>query len=67
MAAVTVWPGANTSVLKSEPPDPPEAMATTMVSPMAREMPRIRAATMPDTAAGSTTRTVAVIFLLPMP
>ena len=49
-------PGSSGLNVRSEPPVAPAAMATTIVSPMAREMPRIKAATMPETAAGMTTR-----------
>ena len=37
-------------------------MVTIIVSPMAREMPSTNAATMPDTAAGTTTRVATCIF-----
>ena len=37
---------------------PPAAMSTTMVSPMARDMPSMMAVPMPDRAAGTTTRTM---------
>ena len=42
-------------------------MKTTMVSPMARDMARMKAATSPETAAGMTTRRLVVIFRAPMP
>ena len=67
MAAVMVSPGSRGLTLSSEPPPAPPAMNTTIVSPMARETARMNAATSPDTAAGSTTRTVVVIFRAPMP
>ena len=42
-------------MVKSEPPLAPAATVTTMVSPMARDTPTMKAATRPDTAAGMTT------------
>jgi hypothetical protein len=42
-------------------------MNTTMVSPMARDAARISAATMPDTAAGNTIRSVVDIRRAPTP
>ena len=39
-------------------PAPPATMSTTIVSPMARDMPSITAVPMPESAAGMTTRTV---------
>ena len=48
-------------------PEPPAATATTIVSPIAREMPRMTAATMPDRAAGKTTRTDVVMRRAPSP
>ena len=42
-------------------------MATTIVSPIAREMPRIRAATIPETPAGNTTRNVVCARCAPSP
>ena len=56
IAAVIVWPGSKGFTEKCEPPDAPAAIATTIVSPTARLMPRMSAATMPETAAGKTTR-----------
>ena len=67
MAAVIVWPGSRGSSWKSVPPDPPAAIATTIVSPMAREMPTMKAAEMPDSAAGKTTRNATVSLRLPSP
>src|SRR5690606_33220048 len=58
IAAVIVWPGSSGSQLRRPPPTAPAAMATTIVSPIAREMPRISAATTPEMAAGNTTRKV---------
>ena len=54
MNAVIVW--WNSSGLRLMLGWPPPAMATIMVSPMAREIPRMKAAEMPDRAAGTTTR-----------
>ena len=67
MAAVMVRPGS--SGLSTRGPDPsrPPAIAATMVSPIAREVAMMNAATIPDTAAGSTTRTVVVLFRAPTP
>ncbi len=42
-------------------------MATTIVSPSAREIPRITAATIPEIAAGNTTFVVTVRCLAPIP
>ena len=67
MAAVIVRPGSSGLVLNSEPPALPAAMKTTIVSPMARDTAMIMAATRPDTAAGSTTRSTVVILRAPMP
>ena len=53
--------------MNSEPPVPPAAMATTIVSPTARDMAMTSAATMPEMAAGKTTRTVVVILRAPSP
>ncbi len=57
MAPVSVWPGPSGLRVNSEPAVAPAASATTIVSPIAREMARIIAATMPEIAAGTTTRT----------
>ena len=65
--AVIVWPGPERVEGRSEPPVPPAAMATTIVSPIAREIPMMRAATMPDTAAGKTTRRLVVTLRAPRP
>ena len=62
-----VWPGSSGETWRSEPPVAPPAMATTIVSPMAREMAMMNAATSPETAAGITTRTTVVILRAPMP
>ena len=67
MAAVIVWPGSNGLTSKSEPPVPPAAIETIIVSPMARETPSSSAATMPETAAGTTTRRLVVRFRAPRP
>ena len=48
-------------------PVAPAAIATTIVSPIARENPRISDATMPETAAGNTTFVVTVRRRAPMP
>ncbi len=56
MAAVIVIPASKGLIVNSEPPVAPAAMATIIVSPIAREMPRMRAATIPEIAAGTTTR-----------
>jgi len=53
--------------VRIEPPVPPAAMATTIVSPMAREMPMMSAATIPDTAAGTTTLRLVVTLRAPRP
>src|SRR5687767_12709580 len=45
----------------------PAAMVTAMVSPTARETPRIKAATIPDRAAGNTTRNETRILVEPRP
>ena len=58
-------PGSSGFSGEREPPVPPAAMATTIVSPMAREKPRISAATMPETAAGTTTRRLVVLLRAP--
>ena len=67
MAAVMVCPGSKTFNWNNEPPTAPAAMATTMVSPMARERPRMSEATIPEMAAGNTTRVTVVAFLAPRP
>jgi len=67
MAAVIVWPVSHGLSWKSDPPEAPAAMATIIVSPMARETPRMRAATMPEIAAGKTTRRLVVRFRAPSP
>ena len=53
--------------MNSEPPLAPAASATTMVSPIARETARIIAATMPEIAAGTTTRMLVVSRRAPSP
>ena len=53
--------------LKTAPPTPPAAIATIIVSPTAREKPTISAATMPETAAGTTTRRLVIRFRAPSP
>ena len=45
----------------------PEASSTIIVSPMARETPSTIAATMPDSAAGNTTRVETWNFEAPSP
>ena len=67
MAAVMVCPGSSGFHSKSDPPVPPAAMATIIVSPIARETPMIKAATIPDTAAGTTTDMVVVRCRAPSP
>ena len=67
IAAVMVWPGSKGSNERSEPPEAPAAIATTIVSPMAREMPRTIAATIPEMAAGTTTRVAVVTRRAPRP
>ncbi len=49
------------------PPVPPAAMYTTIVSPMAREMATMKAAEIPEIAAGNTTRNAVVTFRPPRP
>ena len=66
-AAVIVCPGSSGLSSNSDPPVPPAAMATIIVSPMARETPSRSAAMMPDTAAGTTTRRLVVRLLAPSP
>ena len=46
---------------------PPAAIATTIVSPIAREIPRITAAAIPDAAAGNTTLVVTLRRRAPIP
>ena len=65
IAEVIVPPGS--SGLSVRPCGAPAATATTIVSPIARLVARISAATMPETAAGKTTRSDVVIFLAPRP
>src|SRR5262245_54947442 len=67
MAAVIVWPGRHGLRLNTAPPMPPAARATIMVSPTALERAAIRAATMPDTAAGKTMRKLVVRLRAPRP
>ena len=67
IAAVSVCPGPSGSMVNSEPPVAPAATATTIVSPIAREIARIIAATMPETAAGTTTRRLVVRRRAPRP
>ncbi len=67
IAAVIVWPGSNGLKWNRAPPTAPAAIATTIVSPMARDIPRIRAATMPETPAGNTTRNVVWVRWAPSP
>jgi len=45
----------------------PAAMATIIVSPMARDMPTISAAPMPEAAAGTTMRRAVSSFVAPRP
>ena len=67
MAAVIVRPGSVGLVVNWAPPEAPAARAATMVSPIAREVATMNAATMPETAAGTTTRRTVVAFLAPTP
>ena len=67
IAAVIVCPGSSGFRPKSDPPVAPAAMATIIVSPTARDTPSRRAATMPLTAAGATTRTLVVRRRAPSP
>ena len=67
IAPVIVWPGPSRSKVLSEPPVPPATMATTIVSPIAREIPRITAAAIPDEAAGNTTEVVTLRRRAPIP
>ena len=67
MAAVMVRPGSVGFVVNCAPPEAPAARAATMVSPMARDVATMKAATMPETAAGTTTRRTVVDFLAPTP
>ena len=46
---------------------PPATIATTIVSPMARDKPTISAATIPETAAGTTIRMLVVLRRAPSP
>ena len=62
IAAVIVWPGSSGSAGTDRRPPRRPAMTTTIVSPIARETPRISDATMPEMAAGNTTRKVVSIF-----
>ena len=51
----------------SDPAARPAATATTIVSPIARRCARMNAATMPETAAGKTTRRLVVTLARPQP
>ena len=65
MAEVIVPPGS--SGLSVRAWGAPAATATTIVSPIARLVARMSAATMPEIAAGKTTRSDVVILRAPRP
>ena len=67
IAAVIVWPGSSGDKWNSAPPTAPAAIATTIVSPMARDIPRMRAATMPEIPPGNTTLNVVWVRCAPSP
>ncbi len=65
----TMWPvivSAERKGLKVKLGPWPAAMATTIVSPTARDMARMNAAAMPDNAAGTTTLTATSSLVAPM-
>ena len=65
MAEVIVPPGSRGLIVRAC--GAPAATATTIVSPIARLVARISAATMPEIAAGNTTRSEVVILRAPRP
>ena len=67
IAAVIVWPGPNGSAVRRDPPVPPATIATTIVSPIARENATMRAATMPETAAAALNRGAFHVLSLLLP
>ena len=67
MAAVIVRPPSNGSSVNRAASAAPPAMKTTMVSPMALETATMKAATMPEMAAGNTTVVAVVILRAPSP
>ena len=67
IAAVMVRPGSVGRHVNGPEPSRPPAIVATKVSPIARDVVMINAATMPETAAGITTRTTVFDFFAPTP